>query len=135
DGPSPPARANGGSASTRPAPESALGYDLEMAVRGGTVWPAGGTFAVSDVAGKLRLGTDSLEVLHLSGRRAAAEITGSGRADWKGDKSEVRLSVGAKNLALEPSLYAALPTPARKGWDELQPQGTVDVDINYDGTS
>lgn len=124
-------------AAAAPADEGApasdpVEYDLEMAVHGGTVWPAGGTFAVSDVAGKLRLGPDSLEVLQLTGRRGAAELFGSGRADWKDGRSQFRLAAGAKNLALEPSLYAALPAPVRKSWDEVQPQGTVDVNVEYD---
>src|SRR6185503_20111007 len=106
-----------------------------IAVHGGSIWPAGGTFAVSDVAGKLRLGRDSLEVLELKGRRGAGEVFGSGRTDWKNGRSDVRLNLGAKNLALEPSLYAALPVPVRKSWDEVQPQGTVDVDITYDSAA
>ena len=44
----------------------------------------------------------------------------------------MRLVAGAKGLALEPSLYAALPVPVRKSWDEVQPQGTVDVDTPDD---
>ena len=119
-------------ASADATPSNPVVYDLDLAVHGGSVWPAGGTFAVSDVTGNLKLGPDSLEVVRLDGRRGAAEIFGSGRADWKGDRAQVRLSVGAKNLALEPALYAALPAPARKGWDEVQPQGTVDVQIDYD---
>jgi hypothetical protein len=117
------------------AADSPLDYDLNLAVHGGTLWPTGGTFAVSDVAGKLRLRHDSMEVVNLTGRRGGAEFRGSGRADWKGNRSELRLAAGATNLALEPSLYAALPAPARKAWDEVQPQGTVDLELNYDSAA
>lgn len=119
-------------ASDGPASRDGVDYDLRLAVRGGTVWPAGGTFAVSDVAGELRLSRNSLEVIELKGKRGAAEVYGSGRTDWKAGRSRVRVAAGAKNLALEPSLYAALPSPARRGWDEVQPQGTVDVEVTYD---
>ena len=125
----PDSPANGTANAAAPDP---VGYELNLTVHHGSVWPAGGTFAVSDVTGQLRLGPDSLEVVRLDGRRGNADVFGSGRADWKAGRAALRLSAGANNLALEPALYAALPVAARKGWDEVQPQGTVDVRIDYE---
>ena len=57
-------------AGAKPPSHDTLDYDLNLAIHDGTLWPAGGTFAVSDVAGKMRLDRNTLEVFELKGRRA-----------------------------------------------------------------
>ena len=123
-----------GAAQAEPGTNSGppLEYDLDLTVREGSVWPAGGTFAVSGVSGKMRISPDSMEILELKGRRGGGEITGRGRAEWNAARPRVRLSAGATNLALEPSLFAALPEGARKAWEEVQPKGSIDVDLTYE---
>jgi hypothetical protein len=45
----------------------------------------------------------------------------------------VALSVQASNLALDGALYRALPTVAKDAWDQVRPEGSVDVDLSYSG--
>jgi hypothetical protein len=128
-----------------------LDYDLDVTLRDGTLWPTGSTFAVSKVDAKLLLSRQTLSVLEAKGKRGNAELSGAARIEWTpataaapvgagaqartGTPPRVWLSARAKGLALETPLYAALPEAVRKAWDELQPQGTLDVDISYDNAA
>ncbi|MDQ3440214.1 MAG: hypothetical protein M3478_07675, partial [Planctomycetota bacterium] len=64
---------------------------------------------------------------------------GNARADAPLDeprpsaRPHVALSAQATNLALDSSLYQALPTGAKEAWDQVRPEGTVDVDLSYSG--
>ena len=109
-------------------------YDLAVAVHGAAVQPFGGKFIVSDMAGILRLGRDTLEVVELKGRRGNAAITGKANVDFRGPKPSIRLGAAGQNLSLDGALYELLPKGARVAWDELQPAGAVDVEVAYDGT-
>jgi hypothetical protein len=115
-----------------------LDYDLDVTLHDGTVWPDGGTFAVTSVRGKLLLTPQSLQVLEVNGTRGKAEFAGSGKLDWTGvapgGQPRIFIAAGAKNLLAEPALYAALPEVVRKAWDEVQPVGTTDVEITYDNS-
>ena len=129
DGPAGPPPSSAGVGSPR------LQYDLSLALRDGAVWPGDGTFAVNGLAGKLRLTADRLEVHELRGRRGATELVGGGLLDWSraAARPRLRFDLSAQALALDPPLYALLPAPARRAWDEVQPEGTLDADIHYDG--
>src|SRR5262249_20599838 len=41
----------------------------------------------------------------------------------------------ATNLMLEPSLYRLLSPAMQSAWDQVRPQGTVDVSVNYSGSA
>src|SRR5690606_38060075 len=61
------------------------------------------------------------------------QLTGQGVATWLGDAPELNLSARATNLELDAPLYAALPAAAQRGWDAVQPTGSVDVEVTYSG--
>jgi hypothetical protein len=45
------------------------------------------------------------------------------------------LDGSAEGLALDDALYELLPPIARRGWDEIRPQGTLDVEVHYDSAA
>ena len=108
-------------------------FDLNIAVRDGTIWPADGMFSLSSVAGKLHLTPDSLDLIDLHGRREKGEVSATGKFTFGSAAPTTLLHVKARNLALDRALYAMLPVEGRSAWDEVRPEGTVDAEIDYNG--
>jgi hypothetical protein len=108
-------------------------YDLALSVRDGTIWPQDGLFSISSVSGLLHLTSHELEILAMHGRRDAANVSATGLFTFDGPSPKMSLHVGAENLAMDRPLYSMLPADARKAWDEVQPEGTIDAKIDYDG--
>jgi len=109
-------------------------YDLDIGIRDGTIWPADGLFSVSTVNGKLHLTHDRLDILDLHGRRENAEVAATGSVTVAGQRPRIAIHASAKNLSLDRPLYAMLSGDARKAWDEVQPRGIVDAQVDYRGT-
>ena len=107
-----------------------LDWSADLDVRDGRFWPAGQWFSLNDLAGRVRVTPDAVELLGIIGRRGEGTIAVDGTIGL-GDASD--LTVSARNLALEGGLYDLLPGPARDAWDWLRPTGTVDADVTYLG--
>jgi hypothetical protein len=110
-----------------------LDFDLRIGLKNGSFWPDEGTFAVSHASGAFRLSPTRLVISNLSARRGEAEIEASGSVAWPTEPPQLALKVSATNLALDGALYQMLPQVARRGWDQVHPEGTVDVQISYSG--
>ena len=108
-------------------------YDLDIGLKDGTLWPVDGMFSVSALAGKLHLTRQRLDILDLNGRRENADLTAHGWFTFSGARPQMSLQVFARNLSLDRPLYAMLPQEGRKAWDEVQPSGTVDAEVDYHG--
>jgi len=106
-------------------------FDLQIGLRNGTFWPSDGTFSVSDVAGQMRLQRDGLEIASLAGHRGKAEISADGAFRWADGQPDVTVHAVGKDVALDSALYAMLPEDGRRSWDEVQPQGTMDVELRW----
>jgi hypothetical protein len=115
------------------ADKDELNFDLNLALRDGTLWPIDGTFAVSDVQGNLRLKNHRLILSELRGRRGDAQLMARGEVNWPNNKPSVVLQAEARDLALDSPLYKLLPAPAQAAWDQVRPEGTVDVSLTYSG--
>lgn len=116
---------------SHPKNESDIGYDLRIAMRDGTAWPVDGTFAVSALAGVMQLTPHQLVLSNVTGRRGASDISGSGTINWAQRPPVIDIRAAAKDLLLDTSLYKLLPESARRGWDAVRPQGTVDAELRY----
>src|SRR5688572_25706885 len=112
-----------------------LDFDLRIGLKDGSFWPDDGTFAVSHANGALRLSPTRLVISSLSARRGEAEIEASGSIAWPTEPPQIALKVSATNLALDGALYQMLPQVARRGWDQVHLEGTVDVQISYSGAA
>lgn len=120
---------------TGKTPDDDLNYDLRIALRDGTLWPVDGTFAVSNLTGGLRLTNQRLSLGELRGRRGEAELSARGEISWPGDKPTVVIEADARNLSLDQPLYKLLPAAAKSAWDQVRPQGTVDLKFSYSGSA
>ncbi len=114
-------------------PSSDLDLDLRIAIHDGTLLPSDGVFAVSNLEGNLRLTNQRLTLGEVRGRRGSAELAARGEITWPDEKAKVVLQAEAKNLTLEDGLYRLLPEAARTAWDQVRPEGTIDVSLNYSG--
>ncbi|HSZ59581.1 MAG TPA: hypothetical protein VK797_28315, partial [Tepidisphaeraceae bacterium] len=108
-------------------------YDLALAVREGTMWPQDGLFSISGASGLLHLTSHELEILGMHGQRDAANISATGLITFDGPMPKLSLHVAAENLAMDRPLYSLLPGDARKAWDEVQPSGSIDAKVDYEG--
>ena len=108
-------------------------YDLSLGIRDGTIWPADGLFSVSAVTGKLHLTRDRLDILELHGRRENGQLSATGSLTFTGPRPVMSLHASAENLLLDAPLYGMLPADGKKAWEEVQPGGTVDAEIDYRG--
>jgi hypothetical protein len=112
-----------------PPPPAPLAYDLNLAVRDGTLRPFGKKFDVTGVEALMRLTPERLDIDDAKGRRAEASLSVRGGIDLH--KGGLQLDGSAKSLVLDDALYDLLPEGPRKGWDETQPKGTLDADVHY----
>jgi len=116
--------------STQPS-TAGLDYDFAIALHDASVRPQNGNYLVSDVAGRMHLTRDRLDLLTVQGRHGQGRLSAQGSVTWIDDKPRLTFTASGQNLLLEPSLYALLPPAARDAWDELQPVGTLDAEVSY----
>jgi hypothetical protein len=110
-----------------------LGLDLNIHLREGSIWPVEGTFAVSNLSGEMVLTPGRLGIKELIGQRGESQVKTRGSISWEDNIPRVALNASAAGLLLDSALYKLLPESARAGWDQVNPQGTVDAEINYSG--
>jgi hypothetical protein len=120
------------------APSSSSSNDdiavaLDMRVHDGGLWPRDTTFSVSDVSGKVRLSDGQVTLADFKGKRGDGTLSGGGSVLWKDGKPELSVAGSAKDLLMEHALYELLPKDAQAAWDAVQPQGTVDLAVQYRG--
>jgi hypothetical protein len=113
--------------------QSSTQYAFDINLRDGTMWPTEGTFALSGLNGNMKLAPQRLMLTGLKAKRGRGEITLRGSVAWPNDQPQIALNASATNLDLDASLYAMLPPAAKRGWDEVQPNGTVDAELSYSG--
>jgi hypothetical protein len=114
---------------------AAIDYDLKLTLRDVTLRPFGGSFAADAVNGTLRLTPDRLQFERVTGRRGAATLAVRGEIDWPRGVPRIVLDASAEALELDDALYDLLPPVAQRGWDETQPQGTLDAELHYDSVA
>ncbi len=126
------------------SPASPMVFDLDVTLRDGTVWPADGSFAIGEVAGRMKLSPDRIELIDVTGKRGAATLKAIGKVnfpqaplpgatvapvDAANEVATLDLAVSADNLLLDAPLYTILPRAAQESWDELRPHGTLDIEV------
>jgi len=114
--------------------ESPVAFDFDVSVRNGVIKPTGSDFAVNSVTGKMRLTAANMTLSEFVGKHGDAALRGDGAINWGHQNPQIKLHVAATNLDLDEPLYKLLPTDARRAWDQIQPAGQLDVDIDYNHT-
>jgi len=119
---------------TQPADDVPIDFDMRLRLSAGELWPAGhDACAVSDVSGELQLTSRRLTITSFAGKRGQADVTASGGVNWSTGAPQLFLHVDAKNLQLDDGLYRLLPEAAKRGWEQVRPEGTVDATLSYSG--
>ncbi|MBV8781119.1 MAG: hypothetical protein JO353_06950, partial [Phycisphaerae bacterium] len=116
-------------ANGEPAP---LDLNLGIDWRDGKIAPGGDVFATG-MSGKLQLQPQRLIISDIKGQRGDAQLSARGTVSWPTEPPQIMFSAEASNLLLDKKLYELLPVPARKGWDAVHPQGTIDASVQFSG--
>ena len=102
-----------------------LQWDVTLDFKDGRFWPSSGAFNLSDVAGRVRVLPDSVQLSDVTAKRGDGEITVNGTIGL-GDGGRSDLALSAVKLPLDSALYELLPTAAKGAWDALRPAGATD---------
>lgn len=113
--------------------KSEVDFDFDVQLRNASLWPMDGMAAVSGITGSLHLTPDKLTLTDLKGMRGESEVKSHGSVAWATKPPQVAIIAEATNLKLDSSLYQMLPPAAKRGWDEVRPDGAVDARITFTG--
>ncbi len=108
-------------------------YDLSIALREGTLHPANSEISASNVTAKLRLNPSRLLIDELHAQRGKASLAVDGSVQWMSGHPHLAFNADAREVALDLPLYHVLPESVRRAWGELQPDGSVDVHVKFEG--
>jgi len=84
-------------------------------------------YELTDLDGTLVFRPEGVEVQDLRGRSGSAPVRFSGGVRGYGPDSPVDIRIEAKRLPLDAKLRAAFDASRRQLWDELRPEGLVDI--------
>ncbi len=121
-----PAVAASAAATTQPD----IAYDVKISLHDAAMRADGGEPLMDSVAAQLRATTQVVTITDFQAKRGQAHITGAGTAGFGGATPQFDIRAQAVNLDLDHDLYLRLPAAAQSAWDQVQPVGTVDVDLS-----
>ena len=113
--------------------EDSIGYNLNILLHDSTAHPMHTDFAVKDVGGKLVIHPDRMEIEDIHGKRGETTLAVSGSMDWSAGRPIVKLNCNAEKLTLDSSLYGLLPSAVQQAWSALEPHGTLNARLFYQG--
>ncbi|MBC7785045.1 MAG: AsmA-like C-terminal domain-containing protein [Burkholderiales bacterium] len=106
-----------------------------LQVRRGALRLAGGQVELTDLQADARISPTALTLTSASARHGDATIEANAAFDLTGDEPDGSVSSRVRGLKIDQKLIAALPEKTRTAITSLQPEGTVDLDIDYSGAS
>jgi hypothetical protein len=120
---------------------------LELNLQGGSVNYVRFPYPLQDVRGKVYAANGNWDFAGLTASAGGGNVTvngslrrsqaglaheGTGRTtDHDGGHPILSLQIACQRLALDPTLYTALPENAQRAWDAVAPAGQIDVTVNY----
>jgi hypothetical protein len=125
-----------------PVDDSPMRYDLAMKVSNGGIHPKDTEWFVGDLTADVRVTPERLvfdkvtatRPIKPSTRPAApttqpnvSMVIASGAMDLTGKEPAVSATVSATNLQLDQAFYKILPKGTQEAWDDIRPDGTVDL--------
>lgn len=110
-----------------------VAWDITMDVREARLWPVAGTHAVTDATAELHLTDQALEIRRFSGTREISPVLGNGRISWESGSPRLYLDIRVPAAALDRTMYALVPEGAQRVWDELRPEGRMNLRVVYHG--
>jgi hypothetical protein len=109
----------------------AITHGFGISLRDGWAWLVDGSPVVKSVSAKMHLTSDQLVISEASGVRGVTPIAGRCDIDWSDSGPQVALSVTASDLLLDKPLYDIVGDGARRAWDQVQPEGSIDLAVTY----
>jgi hypothetical protein len=114
--------------------DDSIRYDLNVQLHDGAAHPIHSEFAVKDVTGTFAIHPDRMEINELHGRRGDTTLAADGSVDWSTGRPTLKLNGSAQKLVLDTPLYGLLPASAQQAWSTLDPHGTLNAQLFYQGT-
>lgn len=128
-----------GTVATREVPaangkkKNEVDFDFLVQLKNSSLWPMESMAAVSGLNGTLHLTPDKLTLTDLKGKRGDSDVKAHGSVAWATKPPQIAIVAEATDLKLDSSLYGMLPPAAKRGWDEVRPEGSVDARLTFTG--
>ncbi len=106
-------------------------FDLDIAVTDCGLRYDPLPYALSGCSARLVVTPDALRVREFRGAHGPAVVEGQADVDFTVDPPLVAIDVNAAAVLLEPELFDALPGAFQKACRRVQPEGTVDLQVQY----
>ncbi|NLX13373.1 MAG: AsmA-like C-terminal region-containing protein [Phycisphaerales bacterium] len=117
-------------ASTQQAEEPMFDYEAVIEPRDTQVTYSGFPIPLTQLNGRLTVRPGQVVIEHLEARHEGCAIRFDGQIGWSREQTEVELSLQAQGLAFAESLRQAVPWRIRRLWNDLRPQGLIDIDLD-----
>ena len=104
-------------------------YDAAVTLRDGQACHQQFPYALSDVGGQVRVTPGRVQIERVEGRHGQGTVRVAGAIDLTGTGTPVPLSIDLVKVALDDDLRQALPEPAQRTWESLQPWGDINARI------
>lgn len=104
-------------------------YDLVIEPSGCAATLATLPYRMEDMGGRIRVAPGRAVVEKLTARHEQSTFELDGAVDWDDAGSVADLRVRARQLVLDEALREAVPWRLRRVWNNVQPRGVVDLDL------
>jgi hypothetical protein len=111
----------------RDAPDQPLHHHLRLDANGCSIRYAKFPYPISNIRGQLEMIDQSWWFRNLQGVNDSAQIFGTGDLTPSLQGNKFILNIAAKNVPLDKELHDALAPNIQQAWDDLKPQGMVDL--------
>ncbi len=111
----------------RDAPDQPLHHHLRLEANGCTIRYSKFPYPINNVRGQLEMIDHSWWFRNLQGMNDSAQIAGEGDLTPSLQGNKFTLNLAAKNVPLDKELHDALPLTIQQAWNDLKPQGMVDL--------
>ncbi len=110
-------------------PKRVSTHETTIDALGNTVCYEGLPLPINDVRGQICIRDESAELVKLTGRHGQGRVSLNGRIPLVGEKRTGRLRLRADGMPFDEPLRKALPWRIRGTWNDLEPTGTFDLDL------
>lgn len=113
--------------SWRDAPDQQARHHLRIEAKNCSIRYAKFPYRINNIRGQLEMFDHSWTFKYLHGMNESAQIDGEGSLMPSLKGNEFVLNIAARNVPLDKELHDALAPNIQQAWDDLNPQGTVDL--------
>ncbi len=111
----------------RDVPDQPLHHHLRLDANGCSICYGKFPYPINNVRGQLEMIDHSWTFRNLQGMNDSAQITGEGDLTPSLQGNKFILNLAAKNVPLDKELHDALKPNIQQAWNDLKPQGMVDL--------